>query len=98
MPSQPKHDRKSPKIVTHHVYPPIPIRTCDWVAAYDDYEGGDGYSEPAGPTGLGATEAEAIRNLMADHPRSGNPCQSCGRPFFDGDTCGMGGCPMGGDL
>lgn len=82
-------DRKPPKIVTEHVYPPIPVRFMDWVAHYDD---------PEGPSGRGTTEAEAIRDLMDNHPRSGNPCSECGKPFFDGDTCSRGGCPMGGDF
>lgn len=78
-----------PRIITTFVYPPIPIRTMDWAAHYDD---------PEGPVGRGATEQEAIRNLMDEHPRSGNPCPSCGVPFFDGDTCSKGGCPCGGDF
>lgn len=82
-------ERKSPKIVTENVYPPIPVRFMDWVAHYDD---------PEGPTGTGATEAEAVRDLMDNHPRSGNPCPACGVAFFDGDTCGKGGCPMGDDV
>ena len=44
------------KIVTEHVFPPIPIRSCDWCATFDGYEPGD-------PQGWGATEAEAIRDL-----------------------------------
>lgn len=45
------------KIVTHYVYPPIPIRTMDWAAWFDDVG-------PEGPTGSGATEEEAIRDLL----------------------------------
>lgn len=45
------------KIVTHHVYPPIPDRRFDWSAVDDDtYDG-------TGPVGTGATEAEAIADL-----------------------------------
>jgi hypothetical protein len=45
------------KIVTHHVWPPIPLRHCDWLATDDDtYDG-------TGPVGTGATEAEAIADL-----------------------------------
>jgi hypothetical protein len=50
----------SPRIKTEHVYPPIPVRSCDWAAWYDGYEEG-------GPTGSGATEAEAIRDLIENH-------------------------------
>jgi len=46
---------KSP-IQTENVYPPIPIRTMDWVA-YRDPE--------CGPRGWGRTEEEAIADLLA---------------------------------
>jgi hypothetical protein len=46
-----------PEIVTEFVYPPIPIRTFDWSAVRDGYEGGD-------LIGRGATEAEAIADLL----------------------------------
>jgi hypothetical protein len=42
---------------THHEYPPIPIRSFDWSAVLDDYE-------PGCPIGYGATEQEAIADLM----------------------------------
>ena len=45
------------KIVTEHVYPPIPWRHFDWSAVYSDYEPGD-------PIGTGATEAEAVADLL----------------------------------
>lgn len=44
------------KIITHFVYPPIPIRNYDWSATLDGYEGGD-------PIGYGKTEQEAIDDL-----------------------------------
>lgn len=47
------------KIVTSYVRPPIPTRNCDWCAHYDDEEG---------PTGWGATEAEAIADLTEGYP------------------------------
>ncbi len=46
----------APKIITEHVYPPIPIRSFDW-AAYRD-------GDEEGPVGRGATEEEAIAELM----------------------------------
>jgi hypothetical protein len=46
-----------PKIVTHFEYPPIPIRRFDWAAYRDGYEPGD-------PVGHGATESEAISDLL----------------------------------
>lgn len=44
------------KIITNHVYPPIPHRCFDWTAVTDDYEGG-------APIGYGATETDAIADL-----------------------------------
>lgn len=43
------------KIVTTHVYPPIPDRSNDWSAHYEGLE--------EGPCGRGPTEAEAIADL-----------------------------------
>lgn len=45
-------------IKTEHVFPPIPDRSYDWLA-YDS----DNY-EPGCPIGSGATEQEAIDDLM----------------------------------
>jgi hypothetical protein len=54
----------APKIVTSHVYPPIPVRDFDWCAHYDGEEEAGGY-------GYGRTEAEAIQdfkdNYAEDH-------------------------------
>lgn len=61
------------KILTAYWAKPIPRRDCDWSATYDDYEGGDGYSEPSGPIGFGATEQEAIDDLVENHPREEEP-------------------------
>jgi hypothetical protein len=52
------------KIVTSHMFPPIPVRDFDWCAHYDG-------EEEAGHYGWGRTEAEAIRdfeeNCAEDH-------------------------------
>ncbi len=46
------------KIKTHFVYPPIPCRNFDWSAVDDDtYDMG-------APIGHGATEQEAIEDLL----------------------------------
>ena len=45
------------KIKTSHTYPPIPIRSFDWTAWFD----GD---EEMGRYGYGATEQEAIADLL----------------------------------
>ena len=47
------------KVITAHVLPPIPIRSQDWWAAWDDYAG-----ENTDPTGSGATEKEAVQDLV----------------------------------
>lgn len=46
-------------IVTCNVCPPIPDRRLDW-EAYDD----DTYDGPRCPVGTGATEAEAVADLL----------------------------------
>lgn len=46
-----------PKIVTEHVFPPIPSRRWDWCARLEGYDAGD-------PIGWGETEAAAIADLM----------------------------------
>ena len=45
------------KIITSFVKPPIPIKDFDWQAVTDNYEPGD-------PVGVGATEEQAIVDLM----------------------------------
>jgi len=66
------------KIVAHFVYPPIPIRTCDWQAVYDDDEPNDDGHMPAG---LGRTEADAVLDLIRDnHPRGGIYCERDRQP------------------
>ena len=47
------------KIRTTYIYPPIPIRDCDWAAVDDDT-----YDGPGCPIGTGATEQEAIADLL----------------------------------
>ncbi len=47
----------APKIITDHVYPPIPDRSCDWCAWVD------GADEETRQQGWGSTEAEAIADL-----------------------------------
>lgn len=44
------------KIVTHHEFPPIPVREFDWCAHYEG-------QEEAGHYGWGSTEAEAIADF-----------------------------------
>jgi hypothetical protein len=45
------------RIITHFEYPPIPIRSFDWSAVRDGYEGGD-------LVGWGKTKEEAIADLL----------------------------------
>jgi hypothetical protein len=46
-------------IRTTHEFPPIPIRSMDWSAVDDDSYDGEG-----SPIGRGATEAEAVADLI----------------------------------
>jgi hypothetical protein len=57
------------KIITDFVFPPIPYRGNDWSAKRDGYE-------PHDPIGRGATEAEAIADLIAQEI----PCPDCEAP------------------
>ncbi len=50
------HNLDGLKIITHHEFPPIPLRGFDWVATLDGYEPGDAI-------GYGPTEAAAIEDL-----------------------------------
>lgn len=54
------------KIITTFVHPPIPIRSMDWQAHYD------GEEDEQMDVGTGATEAEAIADLIENYPREGN--------------------------
>lgn len=53
-------------IRTTHVFPPIPIRTMDWQAVYDDDEPND---DGQMASGHGRTETDAIADLIENHPR-----------------------------
>ncbi len=55
--------RDKPKIITTHVYPPIPDRRFDWQAHYE------GEEDEQMATGSGPTEAAAILDLIENHPR-----------------------------
>lgn len=50
-----------PRIITEHVYPPIPDRSCDWSAVREGY---DGAPDSHCLIGRGATEAAAIADLV----------------------------------
>jgi hypothetical protein len=76
-------------IKTEHVYPPIPVRSFDWCAWYDDMD------EETRGNGWGKTEAEAIADLKEIY---GIECRQCGRHANDVKACGVGGCPIGADL
>jgi len=58
----------STAIRTRHDYPPIPIRSMDWSATFDNYE-------PGCPIGFGPTEQAAITDLLMV---AGFPCDHCG--------------------
>lgn len=64
------------KIIATFIYPPIPIRTCDWQASYDSDEPDD---DGRMVTGHGATEEEAVADLIENHPRPDVFCPERGR-------------------
>ena len=47
------------KIITEHHSPPIPIRSYDWRAYFDNYDEGD-------TIGYGETEDSAIEELLQE--------------------------------
>lgn len=49
------------KIITNFDHPPIPARNMDWSAVFDDY---DGAEDSNCPVGRGATEKEAVEDLI----------------------------------
>jgi hypothetical protein len=58
--------QSTPIIITAFEHPPIPIRCMDWSAVTDDYDcdcDGDGFYSTH-PVGRGATEQEAITDLI----------------------------------
>jgi hypothetical protein len=55
------------KIITHHWLKPIPMRDFDWTATYEDYDGAED-SRTRAHIGYGATEQEAIDDLVVNFP------------------------------
>jgi len=49
------------KIVLDYWQKPIPMRTADWTAIFDDY---DGAPDAHSPIGYGETKEEAIADLL----------------------------------
>lgn len=49
------------KIVTSHQRPPIPTNKMDWCALFDG-------QEESGPYGYGATELDAVNDLLTSWP------------------------------
>ncbi len=58
--------RTAPKIITTHVFPPIPIRSFDWSAHYAGEE--DEHMD----MGWGRTEEDAVEDLKENFPRGDN--------------------------
>lgn len=71
------------KIVTTFVYPPIPVRSMDWQALPDDYDG----APDAGwqPTGSGATEFEAVLDFYETWEMFRDEPLVAHRPGFEED-------------
>jgi len=57
------HDTNGFRIHTSFDYPPIPVRNMDWSAVTDNYDGAED-SGTRGQIGRGATEQEAINDLL----------------------------------
>lgn len=53
--------KPAPKILTRFVYPPIPDRSCDWLAWYE------GEEDEQMHTGSGPTESAAIADLTENY-------------------------------
>ena len=78
------------KIRTDYWAKPIPLRCADWSAVDDDT-----YDGPGCPMGFGATEQEAIADLMERLDERGI-CRRCGEPNPEGldrDGCRDPQCP-----
>lgn len=58
------------RIITTCIYPPIPIRAMDWAAHYDGDEPND---DGQMTIGYGATEQDAIADLVENNPRDEEP-------------------------
>jgi hypothetical protein len=62
---------KESKIITDHIFPPIPIRDYDWSATRENYDD---------LTGYGKTKEEAIKNLeQLESDEYNVACEDCGR-------------------
>jgi hypothetical protein len=65
------HQINGVRIRTNHDYPPIPVRQFDWSAIDDDtYDGAD---DSSCPVGHGATEQEAIDDLLEQIEEASEP-------------------------
>lgn len=64
------HQINGIRVRTSFEFPPIPVRKFDWFAVDDDTYDGEG------PIGMGATEAEAIEDLLALIDEDGIPANS----------------------
>lgn len=53
--------QKHGEILTSYWMKPIPDRSCDWEAVFEDY---DGATDSHCPMGFGHTEQEAIEDLL----------------------------------
>ena len=49
------------QLVIGRIAPPIPIRSMDWVAHWDDYDGAEDSNHPIG---TGTSEKEAVQDLI----------------------------------
>lgn len=54
------------KINTSQLNPPIPSRSFDWTATFDDYDGSPDALPEQALIGYGRTEGEAIEDLLTN--------------------------------
>ena len=70
------------------VYPPIPIRSMDWQASYDD-------NEDSGPVGHGPDAVSAVADLLTNY-EAAHFCRRCGEQIeaeCEPDGCRDRDCP-----
>jgi hypothetical protein len=70
-----------PRVIVTFVYPPIPIRTCDYQAHYE------GEEDERMATGHGRTAADAVVDLIENHPRGVQCERDCVEPTEKPEPC-----------